>query len=594
MWTVTGSIGKIKYSDLPLLAALFVGGGPMIYELIAGMLHGKFGADLLAAVSIVTSLLLGEYLAGSIVVLMLSGGQALEAYAVRNASAVLAALASRVPTSVHRKTDTGEETITLEQVVPGNLLVVYPHEICPVDGTVQSGHGSMDESYLSGEPYLVPKSLGSNVLSGAINGGSVLVITATHLASDSRYAKIMRVMQDSAQQRPSLRRLGDQLGAWYTPLAVAIAILAWWLSGEPMRLLAVLVVATPCPLLIAIPVAVIGSISLAARNSIIIKDPAVLERLDLVRTAMFDKTGTLTYGRPVVTNIVPAAGMDQRRLLQYTASLEHYSKHPLSGAVKNAAEEQHIELLHCLEVHEEPGQGLRGRIDTADVLVTSRKKLAVLYPDAVSQLPPQMPGMECIVAVDGKYAGAIQFRDQPRSEGHSFVQHLGPKHGIARVLLVSGDRLEEVSYLAEKMGISEVYASQSPEQKLEIVRKETALGDTLYMGDGINDAPALTAATIGIAFGQGSEITGEAADVVILDSSLERVDQLLHIGRRMRRIALQSAVGGMLLSIGGMGLACFGFLPPVAGALLQEGIDVLAVLNALRAAAPPKSLTDFQ
>ncbi len=585
--------GDFAWSDIPLILIIMIGGTPMILELLWGAIHGRFGADLLAAVSITTSAILGEWLAGAIVVLMLSGGQALEAYAIRNASAVLEALANRLPTKVHRRKGNQEEEVPVESISPGDVLLVYPHEICPVDGKVQTGQGSMDESYLSGEPYLVPKSIGSTVISGAINGAAVLEIEATHAAKDSRYAKIMRVMQDSAQQRPQLRRLGDQLGALYTPLAIGLALLAWWFSGDPIRFLAVLVVATPCPLLIAIPVAVIGSISLAAKHSIIIKDPAILERLDLIKTALFDKTGTLTYGKPLVTDVIPAPGTKKDEVLQLAASLERYSKHPLSGAVIQYAQDHQLPILNCSEVHEDPGQGLRGLIDGREVVVTSRKQLLLQSPMSASQLPERKPGMECVVLVNNHYAATIQFRDQPRRDGLPFVQHLGPHHGIDRVLLVSGDREEEVRFLADQMGIHEVYASQSPEQKLEIVRRETAKANTLYMGDGINDAPALTAATIGIAFGRGSEITSEAADAVILDSSLARVDQLLHIGKRMRRIVLESAIGGMAMSILGMFAAFFGFLPPVSGAMLQEVIDVLAVLNALRAAFPPRSLTDF-
>lgn len=594
MWGLPGvEFRGVSVASIPLWIVLIVGGGPMILEMGWGLLRGEVGADFLAAVSITTSLLVGEYLAGAIVVLMLSGGQALEAYAVRSASAVLEALASRIPSVVHRMSSRGEETTTPDHIVPGDHIIVYPHEICPVDGEVIQGIGSMDESYLSGEPYQVAKSMGSTVVSGAINGGAVLHVRATHAAMDSRYAKIMRVMQDSAQRRPNIRRLGDKLGALYTPLAIVIAIAAWIWSGEVDHFLGVLVVATPCPLLIAIPVVVIGSISLAAKHGIIVKNPAILERLDVVKTAMFDKTGTLTYGRPMVTQMHVAPGMDAQRVLQYAASIEHFSTHPLSMAVTAEADEKGLKLLECTEVHEIPGEGLRGIVQGVEILITSRKKLATISPEDHAKLPERMLGLECIVMLDGHFASLIQFRDQPRQDGHSFVQHLEPKHGIKRVMLISGDREEEVKYLAEKMGITEIYASQSPEQKLEIVRRETAKGDSLYVGDGLNDAPALTAATIGIAVGRGSEITGEAADAVVMDSSLQKIDELLHIGRRMRSIALQSAVGGMALSVIGMGFAFVGWLPPVAGALVQEAIDVIAVLNALRAASPPSQLSDY-
>ncbi|MEY4565061.1 MAG: Zinc-transporting ATPase [Planctomycetota bacterium] len=587
------AVGWQAPANWPLLAALIIGGIPLVWELFTAMLRGQFGSDLLAGVSIVTSVFLQEYLAGAIVVLMLSGGQALEAYAVRSASSVLDALAKRVPSIAHRRKDDHWEEIPLAMVNPNDLLLIHPHAICPVDGEVIEGHGNMDESFLSGEPYAVPKTPGTAVISGAINGASALTIKALRRVEDSRYAKIMQVMQDSAQRRPKMRRLGDQLGALYTPLALAIALLAWWFSGEAMRFLAVLVVATPCPLLIGIPVTIIGSISLAARRSIIIKDPAILEQLDLIRVAMFDKTGTLTYGRPILTDVHETSAWNSETLVRMVASLEQYSKHPLSSAIVTEAKNRKLVLQNVDQVREEPGCGLIGQIAGHSIEVTSRKVLLQRLPESSSQLPATKSGLECVILIDGNYAGTFQFRDQPRSDGRNFVNHLQPSHGIQRVILVSGDRMEEVKYLAEQVGISEIYASQSPEQKLELVRKETAKNKTFFVGDGINDAPALAAATVGIAFGLGSEITSEAADAVILDNSLERVDELLHLGRRMRRIALQSAVGGMAVSIIGMLLAAMGWLPPVAGALVQETIDVIAVLNALRTAYPPKVLSDL-
>jgi heavy metal translocating P-type ATPase len=432
------------------------------------------------------------------------------------------------------------------------------------------------------------KAPGSEVLSGAINGESALTIRATRLAMDSRYSKIMQVMRDSEQRRPQLRRLGDQLGAYYTPIAVAIALAAWAISGSPLRFLAVLVVATPCPLLIAIPVAIIGSISLAARRGIIIKDPVVLEKIDTCRVAIFDKTGTLTYGEPKVTEILPGHGFEVNEVLWMVASLERYSKHPLSGAILNAARDAKVSLQDASEISEPPGAGMRGVVNGREIRVTSRKKIGGEF-----SLPPTTGGMECAILIDGAYAGLFRFRDEPRIDGAMFIRHLGPRHKLDRVMLVSGDRESEVKYLADKVGIKEVHFSQSPEQKLELVRNETKKANTLFMGDGINDAPALTAATVGIAFGQNSDITAEASGVLIMDSSLEKVDEFMHISRRMRSIALQSAVGGMALSVVGMFFAAAGYLPPVAGAIAQEAIDVLAVLNALRVAIPPAALTDY-
>lgn len=584
---------SLVLAELPLLTVLLFGGVPLLYQLLKKLLQGDFGADLLAGIAIVTSVLLNEYLAGSLVVMMLSGGAVLELYAVRKASSVLEALASRMPSIAHRKSVDGLVDITTDQVLIGNTLLILPHEICPVDGTVLEGAGTMDESFLTGEPYQMSKTTGSFVISGAINGDSALTIRADKLSVDSRYAKIMEVMRSSEQFRPNIRRLGDQLGALYTPLAVIIALIAWAGSGDVIRFLAVLVIATPCPLLIGIPVTIISSISLAARREIIIKNPAILETIGACRTAIFDKTGTLTYGRPNLTALITTQSYSEKDILVLIASLERYSKHPLSNAIIKAAERAAIKLLPVTHITELPGDGLKGNVDGKQVQITSRKNYSDQDPLAAAELPSSSGGLECVVLIDGKYAATLQFRDEVRSDSPSFINHLKPNHLFDRVMLVSGDRESEVRYLAEQVGIKHVFFSQSPEQKLELVKQETLSAKTVFLGDGINDAPALTAATIGIAFGQNSDITGESADAVIMDSSLLKVDELFHIGARMRTIALQSAIGGMLLSLIGMVMAGLGYLSPVAGAIAQEVIDVLAVLNALRAAIPPKTLSDF-
>ncbi|MEP7380573.1 MAG: heavy metal translocating P-type ATPase [Gemmatimonadota bacterium] len=579
--------------SLPLWLTLIVGGIPLVTDLAGKLFKGEFGSDLLAGISIVTAVLLGEYLAGSIVVLMLAGGAALESYALHSASSVLRALAKRLPSVAHRKHGATIEDVGLNDVQVGDTLVLYPHDICPVDGTVTEGDGVMNEAYLTGEPFEVHKAPGTSVISGAVNGESAFTIVATRRAVDSRYSKIMAVMRESEENRPRLRRLGDQLGAMYTPVAVAIAILAWIASGDPVRFLAVLVIATPCPLLIAIPVAIIGSISLAARRSIIIKNPAVLEQVTSCRTAIFDKTGTLTYGEPTLTEQFVAPGFAPQEVLALAAGLERYSKHPLAGAVLAAANKEKLLLAQATEVAEPPGQGLRGTLSGHQVMVTSRGRLGTPPVIGAEKLPPVGGGLECVVVIDGRYAAMYQFRDAPRAEGRSFIQHLGPRHQFQKIMIISGDRASEVRYLADQVGISEVYAEQSPEQKLAIVREETRKARTLYVGDGINDAPAMMAATVGMALGQNSDVTAEAASVVVMENSLERVDEFMHISKRMRRVALQSAVGGMALSVGGMLFAATGHLSPVAGALMQEAIDVVAVLNALRAAFPPSVMSDL-
>ncbi len=580
-------------SQIPLLITLAIGGVPLLCDLLRKLLKQEFGSDLLGGISIITSVLLGEYLAGSIIVLMLAGGEALESYALRSASSVLAALAKRMPSVAHRKRDAAIVDVGLQDVAVGDTLVIYPHDICPVDGVVIDGHGVMDESYLTGEPFQITKTRGSTVLSGAINGESALTIRTTQRAADSRYAKIMNVMRESESSRPTLRRLGDRLGAIYTPVALTVAVFAWIMTGDALRFLAVMVIATPCPLLIAIPIAIIGSISLCARRAIIVKSPVVLEQIAECRTAIFDKTGTLTYGEPTLAEQLIAPGFSQPEVLTLVASLEHYSKHPLARAILASATKAGMQIPEATEVSEPPGQGLSGTVAGHQVQVTSRNKLMAQHMPGADQLPPLAGGLECVVAIDQRYAAALRFRDAARAESLSFVRHLGPKHQFRKVMIVSGDRESEVRYLAERVGITEIHAQKSPEEKLAIVRAETAAAKTLYVGDGINDAPAMMAATVGMAIGQNSDVTAEAAGVVVMDNSLEKVDEFMHISRRMRSIALQSAVGGMALSVIGMAFAATGYLSPVGGAISQEVIDILAVLNALRAAFPPTVIHDL-
>jgi len=579
----------LRTASLPLFAALLIGGAPLVFELAKNLIKRKFGSDLLAGVSILTAVLLGQYLVATIVVLMLSGGAALEFYATAKASSVLDALAKRMPSIAHRREGPAVADVALEEVHVGDELTVFPHEICPVDGVVIEGQGKMDEAYLTGEPFEMAKAPGSQVISGAINGETALNIKAEKLAVDSRYARIMKVMHETEQQKPRLRRLGDQLGAWYTPLAVLVAGAAGLLSSDAHRFLAVVVIATPCPLLLAIPTAIIGAISLCARRGIIIKNPAILEQIDSCHTLIFDKTGTLTYGRPNLTAVICAEGFDRTEVVRFTASLEQYSKHPLASAMVTAAKQEGLQLLPVSQVSERPGEGLRGTIAGQTVQITGRNKVAA---DTLP-LPPLAGGLECLVFVNNRYAATLRFHDAPRKDSRPFIAHLRPRHGVRKVMLVSGDRESEVKYLAESVGISEVHAGQSPEQKVNIVKQETAADKTLFVGDGINDAPALMAATVGVAFGSASDITTEAADAVVLELALGKIDELMHIARRMRRIALQSALGGMAASLIGMVIAAAGYLPPIGGAIGQEIIDLLAVLNAVRVALPTDELQDF-
>ena len=570
--------------DVPLFVVVILGGGVLVVEIISKVLQRDFGADFLAVLAFATGVALGEYLTASLIILMLSGGQVLEAFAMRKASSALNALADRMPVVAHRKDGENITDIGLDDIAIDDLIAIFPHDTAPVDGVVVDGHGSMDESYLTGEPYVVAKAPGASVLSGAINGDAVLIIRAERRAQDSRYAQIIQVMAEAEQKRPKIRRIGDQIGIWFAPFALLVAGLAWYLSGDSVRFLAVLVVATPCPLLIAIPITIMSAISMAARRGIVIRDPTVLERLPTCTTAIFDKTGTLTYGRPELVAVLPASGRSENDVLRLAASLERYSKHPLAVAVLAAANARNLALGDVGMVSEKPGQGLSGVVDGRDIAVTHRKKLIKSDPALADILPPSASGLECAIMIDGAYGATLQFRDSPRVEGRDFVGHLGPVHHFKKIMLLSGDRESEVSHLSKLLGIDESLASQTPEQKVEIVRRETAAAPTLFMGDGINDAPALAVATVGIAFGKHSAVTAEAAGAVIPESSLQTVDELFHISTAMRRILLQSVIGGMVLSIVAMGFAAMGYISPVMGAVLQEGIDVIAIVNALRLA----------
>jgi heavy metal translocating P-type ATPase len=579
------------YVRAPLVVAVVAGGVPLLGALVRSALRREIGADFLAGLAIVTGLLLGQYLVAAVVVLMLSGGQALESYATRRASSVLEALARRNPSVAHRMTADGLVDVPIGDVTPGDTLVILPHELSPVDGIVREGSGAMDESYLSGEPFLIRKTAGSAVISGAVNGETALTIEATRKAVDSRFARIVGIVQGAEQRRPRMRRIADRLGGWYTPTAVAIATIAWLASGDSTRFLAVLVIATPCPLLLAIPIAIIGAISVAAGRGIVIKDAGILERLGTCRAAVFDKTGTLTLGRPGLSEVLLLdRSANRRHVLAVTASLEQYSRHPLAAAIVATADAEGISRVEVTQISERPGEGLTGRVGPATVRVVGRRQLTSEQRVA---LPEVAPGLECVVLIDGEVAALFRFRDVIRADSAAFITHLPRLHGIGRLLLVSGDRENEVRDLGARMHIGDVRFEQSPEQKLAIVTEECRRQPTLFVGDGINDAPAMIAATAAIALGVGSDVTSDAAGAVVLDGSISRVDELLHIASRTRRIALQSAVGGIALSLIGVGFAAGGWLAPLAGAIAQEVIDVATVLNALRASWPPREMTDF-
>ncbi len=579
-------------ADLSLYAIIFAGGATFSFQIFARLLQGKFGADIVALLALILAIYLQENLTCALIILMLSSGQALEEFASKRASFILSALAKRMPAIVHLANQSNFVDIGLNEVKVGDLVAIFPHEICPVDGEIIQGSGSMDESYLSGEPYKIKKTTGSKVLSGAINGDSLFVVRTEKLPQDSRYAKIVEVIRRAEEQRPEIRRLADKIGAVFAPLALLIAGVSYLLTDSATNFLAVLTIATPCPLLIAVPIAIISAISIAAQRGIIIKDPGILERLPTCSTAIFDKTGTLTYGEPALTEIIALADFSVEEILQKTASLERYSRHPLAGAILKAAKQKNLILLDATNVAEKPGEGMFGNVAKQDVLITNRKNLDRFSRACSKPITEAEAGLECFIIINQIVAGILRFRDEPRAESHGFINHLAPNHGFKKVILLSGDHDSEVSYLAKILGIKESYSSQTPEQKLSFVSRETALAPTLFMGDGINDAAAIMAATAGIAFGQNNSVTSESASAVILENNLQKVDELIHISDSMRKIALQSALGGMILSLIGMGFAACGMISPAMGALFQQIIDFLAIINSLRLAFGKKIVSD--
>lgn len=564
-----------------LYLTIIIGGGVFIVQIFLKILRGIWGADLIALIALILAIYLQENVTAVLIILMLASGQALEEFASHKASFVLEALSKRMPVIAHRKIDNNFVDVNVDQIKINDLIALFPHEICPVDGEIIQGLGSMDESYLTGEPYRIEKTIGSKVLSGAINGESLFIIKAEKISSDSRYGKIVEIMKQAQTQKPQIHKLADKIGAIFAPIALIIAGISYYYSHSLVYFLAVLTIATPCPLIIAVPIAIISAISISARQGIVIKDPRILENLSICTTAIFDKTGTLTYGEPSVDQIISLDQYSITDILQKCASLERYSRHPLAIAILKEAQDKHIILLNADNIAEKAGYGMVGFINNDEIIITNRNKINdFIQPN--KEIPEHFSGLECVIVINKKIAGIIVFRDLERKESHSFISHLAPNHNSTKIILLSGDRESEVAYLAKRLGISKVFSSQSPESKLELIKSETKLAPTLFIGDGINDAPALMMSTVGIAFGQGNNITSESAQAVILESNLLKVDELFHICQITREIILQSALGGMIFSVIGMICAGMGMISPSQGAIFQQIIDFVAIINALR------------
>ena len=580
--------GAHEVADIAWAAAVVLALIPLGISVGRDLLHRETGVDLIALLAMAGSLVLGQYLAGAVVGLMLSGGQALERYASSRARRELSALLARAPRVVHRYEHGDLTSPDIADVKQGDLLLVKPGELVPVDGLIRSAAALLDESALTGESRPAERLVGDTVRSGVVNAGAPFDMHALTTADESTYAGIVRLVREAQSSKAPFVRLADRYALWFLPLTLGVAALAWAVSGNPVRALAVLVVATPCPLILAAPVAIVAGISRAASRGIIVKGGGALETLARARTLVCDKTGTLTAGSPRVASVETFEATSADELLRLAASLDQVSLHVFAGGIVAAAKARLFDLQLPTEVREHSGKGIEGTVGRRHVALGQARWLSAgrPLPDAAADLRRRMAldgAMAVFIAVDGTVAGALVMEDPVRTETPHALRTLRLA-GITRIVLLSGDRHDVAQAVGGALGVDVVLSEHTPEQKVQAVLNERAQGVTVMVGDGVNDAPALAAADVGIAMGaRGATASSEAADAVIVVDRLDRVAEAVLIARRARHIAVQSVLAGMALSSFGMVLAAFGMLPPVAGAFFQEAIDVAVIVNALRA-----------
>jgi heavy metal translocating P-type ATPase len=563
----------------PVLLALLV-------EIVTSLRRGDLGLDIVAALSMTGALVVGETLAAAIVALMYAGGQYLESYAERAARREMTALLSRVPRTAIRHRDGRLDEVALELIAPSDRLLVRRGDVVPVDGAVAEGIAVLDQSALTGESLPVQLKSGDAVLSGSTNVGDAFDLLATHAAAQSTYAGVIRLVEAAQRSRAPMSRLADRYAIVFLAVTLALAAAAWLMTGDPVRAVAVLVVATPCPLILAVPVAIVAGLSRAAKLGILIKGGKAIETLAQIRSLVLDKTGTLTHGQAQIVAVHAAEGMTADEVLRIAASLDQASKHIIAQTIVAEAHGRGLALAIPTEAVETPGEGIAGRVDGRAVAVGGLRYVAGIVGGSVATLLPggRSPGaLASAVAVDGRLAGVLILADKLRAGTEQLLKSLRAL-GIERIVLATGDRREVAQAVAAGLPIDLVRSELAPDAKVLTVLSERKNGPVMMIGDGVNDAPALAAADIGLAMGaNGAAASAEVADVVLLVDQLDRVLPAIRIARRSRFIALQSVIAGMGLSLLAMIAAALGHLPPIEGALLQEVIDVAVIFNALRA-----------
>jgi len=579
-----------EWSAWLLLGGLVVTGAPIVWKTVIEARRGHWATDVVAVLAIVTAVVLRQPFAGLVIVLMRSGGEALEEYAAGRASSALRELEDAAPRIAHRLADadaTSVADIPVTDIAIGDLLLVRPGDVVPCDATVHDGHSLVDVSRLTGEPVPVSAAPGTNLLSGSVNGDGVLTIAATARAADSEYAKIVALVRSAQATKAPLARLADRYAVWFTPLTLLVCAGTYLATHDATRVLAVLVVATPCPLILATPIAIVGGISRAARRRIIVRHGGALEALSRVDTVVFDKTGTLTIGKPAVSRVLTVPSITPRELLRLAGAVEQGSSHLLARTLVDAAVAGGASLPAARHHLESPGRGVAADVDGHEVAVGARAYIlerATFTPEALAALERDDVGLRAYVAVDRRLAGVVEYEDRVRPGLRSLLARLTTL-GVARTALLSGDHAPNVKAVAAEAGIVDARGDLLPDGKVSVIHQLAREGARVMMvGDGTNDAPALSAADVGVALAShGGGISAEAADVVVLADDLARVADAIVIGQKTLAIARQSIWLGLGLSAAAMGAASLGLLAPAAGALLQEGIDIASIVNALRA-----------